>query len=120
MARRYRRRGLGRAERDMVEFLAGRGLAGATVLEIGGGTGQLSLALANGVASVLITDASAGMVEVARANIDAAGLTDRLTAQRLDLVTDPLPDDAFDGAWARALPTGRAGSGATPARRARI
>jgi ubiquinone/menaquinone biosynthesis C-methylase UbiE len=71
------------------------------VLEIGGGTGQLSLALADRVGSVLVTDASPGMVEVARDNIVAAGLGDRLTAQRLDLVTDPLPDERFDGAWAQ-------------------
>lgn len=70
------------------------------VLEIGGGTGQLSLALADHVATVLVTDASPGMVDVARDNIERAGLTDRLTAQRLDLVTDPLPDGRFDGVWA--------------------
>ena len=71
------------------------------VLEIGGGTGQLSLALAADVAHVLIADASSGMVDVARANIETAGLADRLTAQRLDLVTDPLPEGRFDGAWAQ-------------------
>lgn len=70
------------------------------VLEIGGGTGQLSLALAADVAEVLVTDASPGMVEVARTNIEHAGLADRLTAQRLDLVTDPMPEGRFDGAWA--------------------
>ena len=71
------------------------------VLEVGGGTGQLSLALADRVGSVLVTDASPGMVEVARANIERLGVGDRLAAQRLDLVSDPLPDDRFDGAWAQ-------------------
>ncbi|WP_353952822.1 class I SAM-dependent methyltransferase [Knoellia sp. S7-12] len=71
------------------------------VLEIGGGTGQLSLSLADHVAAVLVTDASPGMVDVARANIEQAGSADRLTAQRLDLVTDPLPDGRFDGVWAQ-------------------
>lgn len=71
------------------------------VLEVGGGTGQLSLALAEHVGSVLVTDASAGMVDVARANIERAGLSDRLVAQRLDLVTDPSPDTRFDGVWAQ-------------------
>ncbi len=71
------------------------------VLEIGGGTGQLSLALADDVASVLVTDASPAMVDVARANIDAAGLTERLTAQRLDVVTDDLTAERFDGVWAQ-------------------
>ncbi|MFC7489819.1 MULTISPECIES: class I SAM-dependent methyltransferase [unclassified Knoellia] len=69
------------------------------VLEIGGGTGQLSLALADHVASVLVTDASPGMVDVARANIEQAGLSHRLTTQQLDLVTDPAPEGSFDGVW---------------------
>lgn len=71
------------------------------VLEIGGGTGQLSLALADHVAAVLVTDASPGMVDVARDNIERAGLVDRLTAERLDLVTDLPPDGRFDGVWAQ-------------------
>lgn len=71
------------------------------VLEIGGGTGQLSLALVDHVREVLVTDASSGMVDVARANIEQAGVSDRLTAQQLDLVTDPLPQRRFDGAWAQ-------------------
>ncbi|KGN38295.1 class I SAM-dependent methyltransferase [Knoellia subterranea] len=71
------------------------------VLEIGGGTGQLSLALADAVASVVITDASTGMVDVARANIERAGLADRLTAERLDLLADSAPEGTFDGVWSQ-------------------
>lgn len=71
------------------------------VLEIGGGTGQLSLSLAEHVATVLVTDASPGMVDVARENIERAGLADRLTAQRLDLIADPPPEGRFDGVWAQ-------------------
>ena len=70
-----------------------------SVLEIGGGTGQLSLALADDVASVIITDASAGMVEVARRNIDAAALGDRFGAEQLDLVSNTPPREKFDGVW---------------------
>ncbi|GGB74150.1 S-adenosylmethionine-dependent methyltransferase [Knoellia flava TL1] len=71
------------------------------VLEIGGGTGRLSLALADRVGSVLVTDASEGMVDVARTNIERAGVGNRLDARRLDLVADPLPEERFDGAWAQ-------------------
>jgi ubiquinone/menaquinone biosynthesis C-methylase UbiE len=71
------------------------------VLEVGGGTGQLSLALADRVGSVLVTDASSGMVEVARANIERAGMGARVSAEQLDLVSEPLPDGRFDGAWAQ-------------------
>jgi ubiquinone/menaquinone biosynthesis C-methylase UbiE len=71
------------------------------VLEIGAGTGQLSLNLADEVGSILVTDVSPGMVAAADRNIQAAGLADRLTATRLDLLTDPVPDPPFDGAWSQ-------------------
>jgi 16S rRNA G966 N2-methylase RsmD len=45
MARRYRKRGLDRSARRMVEFLAQRGLEGASVLEVGGGVGEIEIEL---------------------------------------------------------------------------
>jgi 16S rRNA G966 N2-methylase RsmD len=45
VAARYRRRGVDRTARRMVEFLQSRGLDGATVLEIGGGVGEIQLEL---------------------------------------------------------------------------
>ena len=45
MARRYRRRGLSRSERAIVRFLQARGIEGASVLEIGGGLGELHVEL---------------------------------------------------------------------------
>src|SRR4051812_31868709 len=45
MASRYRRRGLDRTARRMVDLLAESGLEGATVLEIGGGVGEIHLEL---------------------------------------------------------------------------
>jgi ubiquinone/menaquinone biosynthesis C-methylase UbiE len=71
------------------------------VLDIGGGTGQLGLQLADAVGSVTVADASAGMVEAAAANIEAAGLTDRFAAIQLDLATEPAPGASFDGAWSQ-------------------
>lgn len=44
-ARRYRRRGLLRRERDLLDPVVAQGVDGATVFEIGGGVGQLQLAL---------------------------------------------------------------------------
>ncbi|HVX53593.1 class I SAM-dependent methyltransferase [Nocardioides sp.] len=67
-------------------------------LDIGGGTGRLSILLADRVGSVLVTDPSAGMVEVARRRIEAAGLGDRLRAVRADLTVDRL-DGVYDVAW---------------------
>lgn len=70
------------------------------VLDLGAGTGQLSLHLADAVGEVLVTDASRGMVEVAQRNIEAAGLTRRFEALQLDLTTDtPPPTASFDGVW---------------------
>ncbi len=71
------------------------------VLDIGGGTGQLSLQLADAVGSVTVLDVSAGMVEVATANIESAGLRGRFTAVQLDLGNEPAPNAPFDGAWSQ-------------------
>jgi magnesium-protoporphyrin O-methyltransferase len=89
-ARRYRKRGLGRAERDMVEFLTSRGLSGATVLEIGGGVGEIQLELLKRGAArttnlelVAAYDGPAG--ELAR----EAGLADRVERRLHDIVEAP-------------------------------
>jgi len=67
-------------------------------LDIGCGTGRLSVLLSDRVGSVVVTDPSAGMVQVARERIVAAGLSDRLRAVQADLTTDPV-DGAYDVAW---------------------
>jgi ubiquinone/menaquinone biosynthesis C-methylase UbiE len=67
-------------------------------LDVGGGTGRLSILLAGRVGSVVVTDPSAGMVRVARERIEAAGLSDRLRAVQADLSVDRL-DAAFDVVW---------------------
>ena len=71
---------------------------GMSAVDVGGGTGRLSILLAGRVGSVVVTDPSAGMVEVARERIEAAGLSDRLRAVRADLTIDRL-DGAYDVAW---------------------
>ena len=67
-------------------------------VDVGGGTGRLSILLAELVGSVVVTDPSAGMVQVARERIEAAGLSDRLRAVQADLATDQL-DGAYDVVW---------------------
>lgn len=69
-----------------------------SAVDIGGGTGRLSILLADLVGSVVVTDPSAGMVQVARERIEAAGLGDRLRAVQADLTTDRL-DGAYDVVW---------------------
>lgn len=69
-----------------------------SAVDVGGGTGRLSILLADLVGSVVVTDPSAGMVRVARERIESAGLGDRLRAVQADLTTDRL-DGAFDVVW---------------------
>jgi cyclopropane fatty-acyl-phospholipid synthase-like methyltransferase len=71
---------------------------GMRALDVGCGTGRLSILLSDRVGSVVVTDPSAGMVQVAQERIEAAGLGDRLRAVRADLTTDPL-DGTYDVAW---------------------
>jgi ubiquinone/menaquinone biosynthesis C-methylase UbiE len=69
-----------------------------SAVDVGGGTGRLSILLADLVGSVVVTDPSAGMVQVARDRIAAAGLSDRLRAVQADLTIDRL-DGTYDVAW---------------------
>lgn len=69
-----------------------------SAVDVGGGTGRLSILLADLVGSVVVTDPSAGMVQVARERIEAAGLSDRLRAVQADLTTDRL-DGTYDVVW---------------------
>ncbi len=71
---------------------------GMSALDVGGGTGRLSILLADRVGSAVVTDPSAGMVQVARERIEAAGLSDRLRAIRADLTTDRV-EGSYDVAW---------------------
>jgi ubiquinone/menaquinone biosynthesis C-methylase UbiE len=69
-----------------------------SAVDVGGGTGRLSILLAEDVGSVVVTDPSAGMVEVARERIESAGLGDRLRAVQADLTTDQL-EGSYDVVW---------------------
>lgn len=69
-----------------------------SALDVGGGTGRLSILLADSIGSVVVTDPSAGMVQVAQERIEAAGLGNRMRAVRADLTTDRL-GGAYDVAW---------------------
>ena len=67
-------------------------------VDVGGGTGRLSILLADRVGSVVVTDPSAGMMQVARERIETSGLGDRLRAVQADLTTDHL-EGTYDVAW---------------------
>lgn len=67
-------------------------------LDVGGGTGRLSILLADRIGSAVVTDPSAGMVRVARERIEEAGLSGRLRAVQADLTTDRL-GGSFEVVW---------------------
>jgi cyclopropane fatty-acyl-phospholipid synthase-like methyltransferase len=69
-----------------------------SALDVGGGTGRLSILLADRVGSAVVTDPSAGMVQVARQRIQEAGLSDRLGAVRADLTRDRVAGP-YDVVW---------------------
>ena len=94
LARRYRRKGLTRTEQRIVDFLDGTGIAGATVLEVGGGIGVIQLELlAHGASHAVNLELSSAYEPEAAALTARAGVTDKVTrivgvdlAQRPDAV----------------------------------
>jgi magnesium-protoporphyrin O-methyltransferase len=89
MARRYRRRGLDKPSRRMVEFLE-PDLDGATVLEIGGGVGEIQLELLKrGAASTLNLELTNAYDRDARDLAREAGLEDRVERRIHDIAAEP-------------------------------
>jgi 2-polyprenyl-3-methyl-5-hydroxy-6-metoxy-1,4-benzoquinol methylase len=68
---------------------------GTRVLEVGAGTGLLGRSLAPWIGSVLLADASAGMVAAAAEAAEASGAAN-VRAVLLDLMADPPPAGSFD------------------------
>ena len=90
MAARYRKKGLDRTARRMVELLVDRGVQGATVLEIGGGLGEIGLELLRrGAASATNLELSPAYEAEAVALVAEAGLTGRVRRRLVDIAVDP-------------------------------
>jgi SAM-dependent methyltransferase len=89
-ARRYRRKGLDGTAREIVELLKERGVEGASVLEVGGGTGTLQLELLRGGARHAVNlELSRGYDAVARELAQEAGLADRIERRVVDIAERP-------------------------------
>jgi 2-polyprenyl-3-methyl-5-hydroxy-6-metoxy-1,4-benzoquinol methylase len=89
-ATRYRKKGLDRTARRMVDLLAERGVDGATVLEIGGGVGDIQIELLRlGAASATNLELSPGYEAEAARLLDETGLTGRVDRRLADIATDP-------------------------------
>lgn len=90
MAKGYRRRGLGRTAQRMVDFAAGHGVQDATVLEIGGGVGEIQVELLRrGAASTTNLELSPAYDDEAARLLAEAGLTGRAQRRLIDIAEDP-------------------------------
>jgi 2-polyprenyl-3-methyl-5-hydroxy-6-metoxy-1,4-benzoquinol methylase len=89
-AKRYRKGGLDDTGEEMVAFLRGRGVEGATVLEVGGGVGALQLELLkSGAARATNLELSPEYEDVAAELALEAGVSERVERHLGDLVADP-------------------------------
>lgn len=90
VARRCRRRGLDRTRSRVVDFLSARGLEGLTVLEIGGGIGEVHLELLRrGARAATNLEISTGYENEAARLLAASGVGDRVTRRFLDIAVEP-------------------------------
>jgi 16S rRNA G966 N2-methylase RsmD len=90
MANRYRKRGLDRTSRRMVEFLEQRGIEGASVLELGGGVGEIQIELLKrGAARSLTLELSQAYDAEAFRLLREAGLEGRAERRQHDIAVDP-------------------------------
>jgi magnesium-protoporphyrin O-methyltransferase len=88
-AARYRRKGLDSTAGRMVELLATHGVQGATVLEIGGGVGEISLELLRrGASSATNLELSPAYEAQAAALAAENGLTGRAHHRLVDIAAD--------------------------------
>jgi Methyltransferase domain len=97
MAKRYRKKGLDATAQRMVEFLEGRGIEGATVLEIGGGVGEIQIELLKvGASHTVNLELSPAYDEEAERLLHEAALEGRVDRRLHDIAVDPEGVDAAD------------------------
>jgi 2-polyprenyl-3-methyl-5-hydroxy-6-metoxy-1,4-benzoquinol methylase len=90
IARKYRKRGLDRPSRRIADFLRSHGLEGASVLEIGGGLGEIQIELLEaGAARAVNLELSAEYEGEARRLADEHGVGDRIERRLHDIAADP-------------------------------
>jgi 16S rRNA G966 N2-methylase RsmD len=89
-AERYRKKGLGKASEALVDLVASAGVEGASVLEIGGGTGSVEIELLRrGAARATNLELSPGYETEAQKLLRERGLEDRVDRSIGDIVEEP-------------------------------
>jgi 2-polyprenyl-3-methyl-5-hydroxy-6-metoxy-1,4-benzoquinol methylase len=97
IAKRYRKRGLDKTARQIVEFLQRRGLDGATVLEVGGGVGEIQLELLKrGAARTVNLELSPAYEEEATRLAREAGVDGRVERRLHDIAVAPAEVEPAD------------------------
>jgi hypothetical protein len=90
MASRYRKRGLDRTSRRMVAFLEAHGLEGTTVMEIGGGVGEIQVELLrHGAARAVNLELVGAYDREAQRLLAEHGLEGRAERRLHDIAVDP-------------------------------
>ena len=90
VARSYRKRGLDQTERRLVSFLTDRGISNASVLEIGGGVGEIQIELlTRGASKATNLEISRNYEAEAAALLQVSGLTDRIERRFVDIAASP-------------------------------
>lgn len=86
------------------DFLAS-GFSGSDVLDLGTGTAQIPIELCKRGEEfrVMAVDASVNMLEVAKFNIDVAGMLHRIQLQKADAKTMDFPDGMFDAVISNSI-----------------
>jgi magnesium-protoporphyrin O-methyltransferase len=89
-AARYCKRGLGMTARRIVELVSERGLVGATLLEVGGGVGEIQVELLKrGAVRATNLELSPAYEREARRLLADAGLSGRVERRILDIAATP-------------------------------
>ena len=83
---------------QFVSDLIGEGETTGDILDLGTGTAQIPVVLCQVVEEcrVMAVDLSISMLELARYNIEVAGVIDRVMLDHVDAKELPFPDDNFD------------------------
>jgi 16S rRNA G966 N2-methylase RsmD len=90
VARMYCRRGLDRTQRRLVTFLTERGIEHASVLEIGGGVGEIQIELlSRGARKATNLEISRNYEPEAEALLERFGMVDRVQRRFVDIATSP-------------------------------
>jgi 2-polyprenyl-3-methyl-5-hydroxy-6-metoxy-1,4-benzoquinol methylase len=96
-AKRYRSRGLSPAATRIVEFVTDHGVQGASVLEIGGGVGEIQVELLRrGASNVTNLELSTQYEHEAARLLAGTGLAGRVDRRFLDIAREPERVDPAD------------------------